>query len=1089
MQAELFAAPGEVAQRGSVKRIRFHNEENGWTIVGVDVDGEDQVWVGTMPKLRERTEIQGVGKWETSKYGKQFKCSTVAPIDPTTSEGIAEFLCSGLVAGIGPVLAERIVAHYGPKTLDVLENDLERVKAEVRGIGAAKLEALRAALIEHKAVGQIMIWLRGHGVSASLATKLYKRYGAQAIGIVSDAPYRMCMEVSGVGWKTADDLAQRLGTPLNAPDRIQAGLLHTLDEITSRGHCYADNKELFTKSIDLLGVSTEEIVPQLRQLRTDERIIEDGDTIYPKSLYDAERNVALRLHTLLTTPAREHEGKPLAECVTPAVAAFEASTGFTLADGQRAAVELVANSKVAVITGGPGQGKCLSPHTLVMRHDGTLVMAQDVREGDLLMGPGSMPRRVSGVVRGYGPMYEIRPIKGEPWQCNDKHILTLVRSATNEVRDWPLPEYMQLGPGAKWRVKGKLFRVQIDFPDQETFLDPYIMGLWLGDGSTNDVNVHKPDEEVHDALSKEAKRLGLRVSIGYSDSGCKYSGIRSLDGRHNPARNEFRTALDECGGKTIPQQYKINSREKRLRLLAGLMDTDGYINQGCCEIISKWPRLADDIAFVARSLGFAAYISDKPIQLEGWPEPRIYKRVGISGDLSVVPTRIARKQAPKRQQIKDVLRTGFDVVPIGDGDYCGWELDGDGRFLLGDFTVTHNTTITKCVLSAFDAAGIPVTMVAPTGRAAKRMNEATDKEASTIHRLLSYNPDEHGFAFNKRNKLPSKVLCVDESSMVDVLLMSSLLDALSDDARLIVVGDVDQLPSVGPGSVLRDVIDSGVVPTARLSVVYRQAAGSLIIDNAHRINRGETPITGPSTGDFHVLNKNAEADVAAMIETMVRDRIPKAYGFDPMTQIQVLTPMNKGPAGVLALNERLQTAINPPDADKPQVVRGKTTFRLGDRVLETKNDYERGVFNGDIGYIVDVDPNATKDDPVLFVSIDDKIVPYTNPHLEKLQLAYCTSIHKAQGGQQKAVIVVMLMSHFMMLSRNLLYTAVTRGEKLVVLVTEPRALGMALAETRKELRRTKLAQRLQLLADPVLVARKGAAKVLAVLRENANNMV
>jgi len=365
------------------------------------------------------------------------------------------------------------------------------------------------------------------------------------------------------------------------------------------------------------------------------------------------------------------------------------------------------------------------------------------------------------------------------------------------------------------------------------------------------------------------------------------------------------------------------------------------------------------------------------------------------------------------------------------------------------------TTIVRAILALFAEAKIVTRLAAPTGRAAKRMSEATGREAVTIHRLLEFDPKQRVFARRQGRPLEGGAVIVDEASMLDLELADALFQAIADDTRVILVGDVDQLPSVGPGAVLRDIIASGEVPTARLTQIFRQAEGSLIVRNAHRIHDGEAPesATG-ATGEFYVIERSDAKVAADMILEVVTTRIPRGFGLNPRSDVQVLTPMHKGETGATTLNERLQEALNPTG---PQIARGAKILRLGDKVMQLRNDYDKEVYNGDMGFIVAVDPAERK----LVVSFDGREVDYEEGDLDELLLAYATSIHKSQGSEYPAVIVPILTQHFVMLSRNLIYTAVTRGKKLVVLVADSRAIRIALAETRREDRRTYLAERIR----------------------------
>jgi exodeoxyribonuclease V alpha subunit len=366
------------------------------------------------------------------------------------------------------------------------------------------------------------------------------------------------------------------------------------------------------------------------------------------------------------------------------------------------------------------------------------------------------------------------------------------------------------------------------------------------------------------------------------------------------------------------------------------------------------------------------------------------------------------------------------------------------------------TTIVRAILSVFERARLTVSLAAPTGRAAKRLSEATGREASTLHRLLEVDPRASRFQRNADHPLPAGALVVDEASMIDVSLAAALLEALPSETRLVVVGDADQLPSVGPGAFLRDLIASGAVPTVRLSEIFRQAGESRIVRNAHRILGGEMPEGGQADDpacDFFVIQRRDPDQAAALIRELVTWRIPRRFGLDARDAVQVLTPMHRGPAGTTALNAALQEALNP---EGPAVqVRGQW-LRLGDKVMQTRNDYERDVYNGDLGRVCAVDAAQR----CMSVRFDTRVVEYDDVALDSLMLAYATSIHKSQGSEYPAVVVPLLTAHFVMLSRNLLYTAVTRARRLCVLVADPRALGIALAETRRDERMTWLAHRI-----------------------------
>ena len=718
---------GTTVLEGEIERITYENTETGFRIIKLAVAGRQErlAVVGSFQPVGVGTRVRVRGKIVIDpKYGEQLRAESVTELSPNTLVGIEKYLGSGLIKGIGQKYAARIVATFGLETLRVLDEAPERL-AEVLGLGHKRAQALGKAWKEQRALRDVMVFLQAHGASSALAGRIFKRYGPDAVSVVSCDPYRLAIDVWGVGFATADRIAQELGVAKDSPARMQAGALQVLRNLTDAGHTYAERSEIVGRAAELLELdpfeAEERIVFSIDALVAGGHVVIENvhgaQIVFPAALFAAEARLSKRLVEVARASVPDLPG------AADAIRAFEARAEVVLAPEQRRAVELAARSPLLVVTGGPGVGK---------------------------------------------------------------------------------------------------------------------------------------------------------------------------------------------------------------------------------------------------------------------------------------------------------------------------------------------TTIVRAILAVLDRAELAVRLAAPTGRAAKRMQEATGREASTLHRLLEFEPRTAKFKRDASRPIEAGAIIVDETSMVDVTMGDALLQAVLPGTRLLLVGDVDQLASVGPGAVLRDAIGSGAVPYVRLTRIFRQGEGSLIIENAHRINAGEAPVV-PAPGadaDFFVVDRRDPDHAQKTIVDLVVSHIPRRFGLDPVRDVQVLTPMHRGPAGSLALNEALQAALNP---HGPELVRGTRTYRLGDKVMQLRNDYDRNVYNGDLGIVSSVDTEQES----LVVRFDEgRDVPYDAATLDELVLAYAISIHKSQGSEYPAVVVPLLTTHFVMLSKNLLYTAVTRGKRLVVVVADPRAVKLALSADRRDERRTRLAVRL-----------------------------
>ncbi len=736
---------------GVIERITFVNPENGYTVAKVQPAGKNYVVavVGNLPSVNPGESVTLSGRWTShAMHGRQFVAESCRVVLPATIDGIRKYLGSGMIKGIGPKMAERIVAHFGADTLAVIDDAAERL-IEVPGLGPHRTGKIREAWHEQKAIKEVMIFLADHGVTTSLAVRIYKRYRDAAIGIVKNDPYRLAREVNGIGFKTADKIAMELGIAPDAPERIGGAALHLLWEASDNGHVYLPEDELVTKSVETLTIAAEKVRDAIDQLLTTDSArreeIEGRAVIYLTPYYHAEGGIVRRLAQLVRSPADRLAHFQQVDFAT-AFRWHQTRSGITLTATQQSAVQMALTHKVSVLTGGPGVGKTATTQAIVA-------------------------------------------------------IL-------------------------------------------------------------------------------QAKR-------------------------------------------------------------------------------------------------------GKPL------------------------------------------------------------------------------------------------LAAPTGRAAKRLAELTGESAQTLHRLLGVRfGGEAGH--NADNPLEGDLLIVDEASMLDTLLANTLLKAVPTDMHLLFVGDVDQLPSVGAGNVLRDIIASGQVPVTALDQIFRQAQDSGIVTNAHKINKGETPITKGLT-DFFFLPEDDPEQVAETVVALARDRLPRRYGFDPRRDIQVLPPMHGGAIGVSALNMRLQEALNPPRPNKAEKQFGSRLYREGDRIICIHNDYERQVFNGDGGWIERID--LIEQEATIRLD-DERRVTWGFSDLDDLAIAYAVTVHKSQGSEYRAVIIPLHTTHYMMLQRNLLYTGVTRAKELVVLVGSWRALAIALKSDRVAERYTSLAQRLrEELAPPTTDKRAKIIKLQEKLRQ------
>ena len=757
---------------GSVESIVFRNEENHYTVARFRTNDSGRLFrddlttiVGTLPGVQVGELLSVEGEWEKDpKYGRQLHVTTFVQRLPASPEGITRYLGSGLIKGIGPKKAERIVAHFGEQTLAIIEQQPERL-SEVKGISAKDREQIVSSWAEQNEVKELHLFLQSHDVSMNLATRIYKQYGQESIKVIRENPYKLAQDVNGIGFRTADEIAVKLGLPRDSIPRLATGLKYVLAQAANDdGHCFLPENELLRRSSEILETTIELLAEAMEQLKSERDVFVEAP---------------LPVLPAASTPSQHSQ--PSSEDEPPL-----------------------------------------------------------------------------------------------DW---------------SEIEEPEAQQRIYFGPF--WHAENGSARILRTLLRSESKLPPVSQQYW---------------QYVFDYL----------------------------------AQNRNMT-LTEKQREAVQMAYS-----KKVSILTG----------------------------------------------------------------------------------------------------------GPG---------TGKSTSLRALLMVLRKRNIDVALAAPTGRAAKRLTEATGGavgfQAKTLHRLLEYAPHDNSFQRNEANPLPFQFVIVDEMSMVDILLFYHLLKALPPDAHLLLVGDADQLPPVGPGNVLRDLLRSETVPTARLTELFRQAQQSQIVVNAHRINAGQMPsLQREQNTDFYFVSEDNPVRAQRLVLDFVQNRIPKRYGLNPMTDIQVLTPMYRGPLGVNSLNEELQAHLNP---NAPATIEwGGRVFRVGDKVMQQRNDYDKDVFNGDVGWIRAINRENSTVKVEFLEEAGPLIVSYEFHELDELTLAYAVTVHKSQGSEYPAIILPLTREHYMLLQRNLLYTAITRAKRLCILIGQPRALEVAVRNNRVTQRNTGLAERL-----------------------------
>ena len=1070
---------------GVISRILFKNEENGYHVLSIDSGKDLNISVTiNQPHLYERVTYEFEGEWTMHpKFGHQFKATIAFEVQPTTKEGLIAYLQSDFFNGIGPVIAHRIVNHFGENVIEILNNDSEKL-LEVNGISKNKLKAIQESWEKNKEINEVMMFLQQYEISTLYATKILEFYGKNCVSQVLSNPYKLSKDIEGIGFSYADKIALKVGFAEDSPERIRASINHILEQGTLEGHCYLLESQIATRSTELLKSDVKSKVTEFLHS------LEKTNEIKSVSLPDEEKRYYSRKiffnESYCSEKTNVMKENQVFIKINDKLLEIDKDT-IKLSDEQLEAVRGVLGHGISVLTGGPGVGKCLKKGTEVLMFNGTKKKVEDIVKGDFLMGDDSTKRKVLSTTRGTEKMYDIISKDNKEWGCNESHILCLIykdsrNTIINGIKYKPgdiieisVKDYLLLSNRKKHHLKQ--YSTAVEYPKIQVEIPPYLLGLWLGDGGKKQNRITNIDFEIFEYGERIAETMGLTYTKNYPKNRTTNFSLSKTGNKSLPAILKKYNLWDN---KHIPEIYLKNSIENRLELLAGLADSDGYYSRGMFEITQKNKSLAYDLFELSMSLGFRTKIKEKTATMKR-KDGSIYRclvyRILISGNVERIPTKIGRKKGSSKPN-KNHLCSGFTLIDKGIGEYFGFELDGNKRFVLGNYIVTHNTQTTKKIVQVLRNIGKKVILAAPTGRASQRMTEVIGVEASTIHRLLSWDHINGGFLKNENNPLEADFIIIDESSMLDINLAASLLRAIQNDTQLLFIGDADQLPPVGPGDFFRDLIASEMVPVYKLNKIFRQGKESLIIKYAHSINSGETPVietplespgiwtdgTDCSFVDSGVAepykNKNDYPkwsslryglDITNMIIKLYTEFIPKYLGKEKETQI--LIPMNIGELGTIKVNQIIQESVNPHEKGKPEIKMKDKLFRQGDKVIQTKNNYDIGVFNGDIGRITSID--ASKSELVVRFS-EEREMLYKKSEIFELDLAYAISIHKSQGSEFDCVIMPITMQHYRMLYRNLIYTGLTRAKKYAIFIGQRKALEIAVENNNYEKRQTSL---------------------------------
>ncbi|MFA6959429.1 MAG: AAA family ATPase [Opitutaceae bacterium] len=1111
---------------GVLERIIFFNEENHYTIAELRPDSStindptgSSIVRGTSDAKAAKVTITGplpgvqcgetlhlTGGWtKHAQHGDQFKIAAFRSELPSSVYGIRKYLGSGLVEGIGKVYANKIVDAFGTATFRVLSEDSGKLR-DVPGIGKKRALAIKKAWDDQHAFRELYIFLQTYGVTTGQCVKLIAKYGAEAKRVLTTEPYKVAREIDGIGFKTADRIAINLGYANDAPPRLDAGLIFAMETLQEEGHTAILEAALIDYAAPLLETEARYLEARINALVDAKQLVRHSDTIshLPSSILHSS---PLPGTALLQLPANDRAEQKIAATVTrlgkvgsglppiktdAAVEWAEQKAGFTFADQQRAGLKNALVSKISILTGGPGTGKA-QPLTAQVLTPGGFRPLGSLRTGTLVVTAEGKTTSIKGVYpQGEKDIYRVTFADGRSTLCCDDHlwrawtrvsVWSPAKKKKIRARDWRVVPLSYLRKriaedrAEKNRIAVPLLSACPDTPPQPFFCDPYVIGALIGDGTiSTSTQLTTTDAFVREKIRNLIAPLGLTlkpVTLHGADT-ISYRLTHAKRGLPNSLGAHLRSLGLNVGSpaKFIPEIFFSGSLEQRRQLIRGLLDTDGTVDKhGAVSFSSSSLRLARDFQRLAWSLGCIATLgatkhptyTHRGEKRTGPPAHTVFIQHPEPATLLSLPRKLARLQRPNaRKRLSHRLRI-TSIEPAGRTACACISVDSpSGLYVTDDYIVTHNTTILRALVDILKAKKVRVHLAAPTGRAAQRLAETTGGFASTIHRLLKYDPAGGGFVANEHQPLATDFLIVDEASMLDTRLAAALLQAVPSRAHLLLVGDIDQLPSVGAGNVLKDLIATQQVPVTRLNVIYRQKGQSQIVTTAHAINAGE-PGLPPSVNEVSAAQAWSDLTfiVADSAEDCIRktiqlctEFIPAHYAwFNPINDVQILAPMHKGVAGVSNLNVQLQAALNP----HAKGLRGPHgEYRPRDKVIQLRNNYDKSLFNGDIGVIKSVDTEAG----TLTASFDGDEHTFDRGEFGDLAPAYAISIHKSQGSEYPVVIVPLLKGHFMMLQRNLLYTAITRGKKKVFIVGEPAAYGMAVRNNEARDRTTHLREKI-----------------------------